>query len=453
MILRMSAKRAAALFAAVFLLTMNIKAFENPKTAVVFTDLTWRRGFRCAMPEIRGFEGAEKINRALKNGAADLFGELNGTYNVSGGGYPHKTLGSSCFFYEQRGAALSLAVQYEKLTDKVKSSVIKTFNTDTETGEAYNFIDIFDPKSDFRNISNKFIADEISKNPSKYKYNAFSKIRAKIYDYAFYFEGGFLCICFDGGEISDAENGVTRFKIPAKLLSGCLKEKFLPFVQDNPQTPRMRFCGKEVSDAPPCYTAENGTRMVPLRAVSELLGYAVSWDENLGAEVGGIRITQGSNIFGGTAFSERAAISDGKMYVPESFFDAVLHEYVRGGETVDVYKNNTPDAFLSGVSGFCQPHTAKDCANEYAMALMTGNAALRYALCDDAARELYFDLLSENNWRTEPFQASFSVERRDDLTHYIHFVKADGERFSVSVNIVEYGGVYKIREIAREASF
>ncbi len=381
---------------------MNIKAFENPKTAVVFTDLTWRRGFRCAMPELRGFEGAEKINRALKNGAADLFGELNGTYNVSGGGYPHKTLGSSCFFYEQRGAALSLVVQYEKLTDKVKSSVIKTFNTDTETGEAYKFTDIFDPKSDFRNISNKFIADEISKNPSKYKYNAFSKIRAKIYDYAFYFEGGFLCICFDGGEISDAENG---------------------------------------------------TRMVPLRAVSELLGYAVSWDENLGAEVGGIRITQGSNIFGGTAFSERAAISDGKMYVPESFFDAVLHEYVRGGETVDVYKNNTPDAFLSGVSGFCQPHTAKDCANEYAMALMTGNAALRYALCDDAARELYFDMLSENNWRTEPFQASFSVERRDDLTHYIHFVKADGERFSVSVNIVEYGGVYKIREIAREASF
>ena len=130
-----------------------------------------------------------------------------------------------------------------------------------------------------------------------------------------------------------------------------------------------------------------------------------------------------------------------------------MHEYVRGGETVDVYKNNTPDAFLSGVSGFCQPHTAKDCANEYAMALMTGNAALRYALCDDAARELYFDLLSENNWRTEPFQASFSVERRDDLTYYIHFVKADGERFSVSVNIVEYGGVYKIREIAREASF
>ena len=55
MILRMSAKRTAAFIAAVFLLTMNIKAFENPKTAVVFTDLTWRRGFRCAMPELRGF--------------------------------------------------------------------------------------------------------------------------------------------------------------------------------------------------------------------------------------------------------------------------------------------------------------------------------------------------------------------------------------------------------------
>lgn len=451
MILRMSAKRAAAFIAAVFLLTMNISAFEEPRTAVVFTDVTERRGFRCALPLLSGFEGAESINRALKSGAADFFGDLNGTYNVTGGGYPHKTLGSFGFSYEQRGTVLSLAAVYEKLTDKIKKSEIKCFNTDTETGETYKFIDIFDPKSDFRNISNKFIADEITKNPSKYKYNAFSKIRSKIYDYEFYFEGGFLCICFEGGEIADAESGIMRFKIPLNLISGCLKEKFLPFVKENPQTPRMRFCGKEVSDAPPCYTSESGTCMVPLRAVSELLGYTVSWDEALGAEVGGVRIAPGSNNFGGTAFPERAALSDGKMYVPESFFDVLLHEYVRGGETLDIYKNNTEDAFLSGAAAFRAPHSAKDCANEYAAALISGNAALQYALCDSSAREQYYKEFSENNWSTEPFYASFSVTRINDLTHRINFLTADGESFSVNVNIVEYGGVYKVREIQRSA--
>lgn len=89
----------------------------------------------------------------------------------------------------------------------------------------------------------------------------------------------------------------------------------------------------EVIDAPAAYTNEQGTVMMPLRAVAEALGYPLTWEaETRSVRVGiaiQLQIGQDAYLFGRMApiqLGTAPEIVQGVTYVPADFFTAVMRE-------------------------------------------------------------------------------------------------------------------------------
>jgi len=139
---------------------------------------------------------------------------------------------------------------------------------------------------------------------------------------------------------------VTTKSIPAQtspkkivVLSAQIEDKISIIVKDT------------VIDAPDAYISEAGTVMVPVRAISETLGYEVSWNNDekrvhVGSNIS-FKLGEQGYLAEGTAISSEEApvLNNGHTYVPLNFFkDAVKIN------TVSFLENNiviNPDSPLS----------------------------------------------------------------------------------------------------------
>lgn len=139
---------------------------------------------------------------------------------------------------------------------------------------------------------------------------------------------------------------VTTRSIPAQtspkkivVLSAQIEDKISIIVKDT------------VIDSPDAYISEAGTVMVPVRAISEALGYEVSWDNDekrvqVGSNIS-FKLGEPGYLTEGTAISSEEApvLNNGHTYVPLNFFkDAVKIN------TVSFLENNiviNPDSLMS----------------------------------------------------------------------------------------------------------
>jgi hypothetical protein len=101
--------------------------------------------------------------------------------------------------------------------------------------------------------------------------------------------------------------------------------------------------GELLADAPPVYMLEDGTVMIPLRVVAEVLGYEVGWHVGQVVSLGEVKVlTIGSTEC--TAIDESAVkleaapvLYESRTYVPLAFFKAVLkvnNAYVFEGQVL-----------------------------------------------------------------------------------------------------------------------
>lgn len=105
------------------------------------------------------------------------------------------------------------------------------------------------------------------------------------------------------------------------------------------------------------YDDENNTRMLPLREVSEAIGFNVEWnDEEKSCIVGSeyfpsvkLYIGEDKYIYGADAVAELGTapvIKEGKTYVPEKFFDELLPVSVTDDENRTINISSKPEVYL-----------------------------------------------------------------------------------------------------------
>ncbi|KAJ53916.1 hypothetical protein BD780_001364 [Clostridium tetanomorphum] len=88
-----------------------------------------------------------------------------------------------------------------------------SFNIDTKTGEEASLKDMFSSNEDYKKIINKFIREEIEKNPENYFQDA-TAFKDILPDQPFYIEDNNIVVYFGLYEIAPYSSGIQEFKIP-----------------------------------------------------------------------------------------------------------------------------------------------------------------------------------------------------------------------------------------------
>jgi len=143
---------------------------------------------------------------------------------------------------------------------------------------------------------------------------------------SFYIENGQVVVQFSPYEIAPYAAGTPEFRIP-------IPGEAPP--ETAPVRPRLVVSGKSIAaDQANIFKFETGVTMVPLRVVTEALGYSVGWnveqqraDVSKGAQYTYVTIGKDAYIINKIApfpLGEPPALIEGKTYVPLTFFSDVL---------------------------------------------------------------------------------------------------------------------------------
>ncbi|WFD09716.1 stalk domain-containing protein [Tepidibacter hydrothermalis] len=247
----------------------------------------------------------------------------------------------------------TVTVQFElKDNSGIDNSIVSL-----EVIKAFNNGGTGNPEIDFYNISNKDKAEELTLKDllgEKYKEIADDQIKKQIEqdkdmyfngiegfkgisgNQKFYYENGNVVIVFDKYEIAPGATGIPEFKIeiPQDSIGGF---HFVLVINNEGIKTNV-------------YQKEDGTIMVPLRLVSEKLGYEVKWiEENRsieikkGAQYTSVKPGEDKYFFAKMApISLGAApeIKDSTTYVPFKFVSDILKVDASMDETGVITINN-----------------------------------------------------------------------------------------------------------------
>jgi hypothetical protein len=409
---------------------------------------------KLAIPQFEGFPAADEINSLIQSHIADLFGEVNGAYYISGGGYPQGAFVGCGFDYYAAGNILSLQLNTEAYAGNGNPTARKTcYTINTKTGEHYTLASLFTPGSDYRGRLTGEILNTVQSSPESYNKRALISIINKLNDYKFYIYNGRLAIYFDLYEIAPLDSAFPTFWFDLSSLSDILGEDIPVELPRN--ISQISLNGAPIDTDKYIFFTENKTLMVPLRAVAEAFGYTVSWDDQLGAGIAGGYLKAGINSYPSdrqtpVSLAYAPCLIDGSMYVPKNYFTQVLNQLADGIGRLGLYTNTDPaNDFNRQIPAFSLPQTAESCVSMYVDAVRDGNGAIQYALCDAELRKKVRTDLQSKNWRTESFLGSAEVERKTDINYLITFRPYKPENilseFSVSLNAVSYGNCYRVR--------
>ncbi len=206
----------------------------------------------------------------------------------------------------------------------IVSLVVTTYAATGGTGnprvDTYNFYNKPDTKrlelqdvlgNGYKETVNVAIREQIAKEPAKYFVNAFEGISDH---QAFYVNEGDVVIVFPKYSIAPGATGVPEFRIA---------------VQSAANVPTITLSNADV------FTSDTGKLMLPLRAVSEALGYRITWN----AETGTAELLRGAQWTSVTVGKDAYTVNkmapitlgaapviqtNGSMYVPSDFFTSIL---------------------------------------------------------------------------------------------------------------------------------
>lgn len=223
---------------------------------------------------------------------------------------------------EAAGGILSLVVTSGFYTGGAHGETrVDTYNVrNGQTASELTLEDLFG--SDYAAIIKQAVNAKISEDPSSYFEDAFQGID---HDHIFYVQGGQAFIVFQQYEIAPYAAGI--IEIPVDLPDGDEPAESGASVTVAPEE-------SAAAGEPGYWTQEDGTNLVPLRAVSEKLGFKVIWNKDNGtAEVSkGAKWTQVTPGVDSYTYNRMAPfplgaapqLIDNTVYVPASFFSEIL---------------------------------------------------------------------------------------------------------------------------------
>ncbi|MCU9816641.1 DUF3298 and DUF4163 domain-containing protein [Paraclostridium sp. AKS73] len=96
-----------------------------------------------------------------------------------------------------------------------------SYNIFIENGQNLNLKDLFKENSDYKNVINGLIRDEIKENKQEYSFKSISE------NQKFYIQDDNLVIYFDLYEIAPFAGGIPEFRISADKINHILNEKYI----------------------------------------------------------------------------------------------------------------------------------------------------------------------------------------------------------------------------------
>lgn len=220
--------------------------------------------------------------------------------------------------------------------DRVSLSIVTYLATGGTMGpriDNYSFLDTAEAKritlkdllgDNYKAIVDKEVNDKINANPDQYFKGDFKGITET---QSFYVEGDDVVIVFPKYAIAPGSTGTPEFRIALSPIDGGSNET-------KPAVPPI------VLNADQSYK-QDGFTMVPLRFVSERLGFNLTWHETTRS----VELIQGDQVF--TVFEGKDNIlnkkdavtlkgsainKEGTMYVPLTFFTDILQAKATVGE-------------------------------------------------------------------------------------------------------------------------
>lgn len=124
--------------------------------------------------------------------------------------------------YNKNGL-LSISLVFQELIDGKNSYIRTSYNYDLKTGESMPLESLFKPQSDYINILNKEILNQVKDNPSDYSSYTVSNFKGITKDQPYYLDNKNLNLFFGFNQISPTVSEIALIKIPYENLNTILE--------------------------------------------------------------------------------------------------------------------------------------------------------------------------------------------------------------------------------------
>lgn len=417
-----------------------------------------------ASPYFEGFKSSEELNHLIRNIVIDNIGQVRAT-GIELKEFNKKT--ELIIFYDYTKYDNLLSVQlstYNYLGGAHGSSQIIPMNININTGNIYNFKDLFDDKS-ISFVENR-ILDMISKNPEMYFEDYEHTIKDKNGEFNFYFDGNKLVIYFGQYDITPYAAGIRYFELNISDLKGIIKDDIYNSVIEENAKGHIYYNGLDIKSKNELIQNNDCITMVPLRDIAESLGYKVDWNKEDGAIIAGGFIKAGINSYwkAGTEPVQLIApiVKNGVTYVPSDYFTKVLEENIiisnKNNENLAVkifekygFENN----FDKLIKDFYYPGSGDEAVKMYAQAAKNRNGAFQYALLSNKLKKEKYEELKGFSFVTgasSPWIDSYEIVETGENLYKVEFTlitSVPGEILTHSINIktIEENDYWKIATI------
>ena len=329
------------------------------------------------------------------------------------------------------------------------TSILKSITSNTSTGEIYGFKDLFKDGVDYDQVIMSLILKKIEKDPESYFPDYEETIMTKDGNYEFYIDGDKLVVYFGLYDIAPYAAGIRHIIIDSEDIKDILKNEVYNSIKDGKERGPISYNGKDINSNKETIN-DDYTILIPLRVISETLGYEVDWNKEDGAIVAGIPVT-----------ITPQKVIDGTTYVPLSYFKDELCENVSlglmGNDKIIVraFSKDSVENNLSLIKDYQSPIRAEDAVNMYAEAVKMRNGMVQYGLLDQALREDKYQEFKDLGFVTgtsSPWMEKYEITEEDENLYKITFtsrtsVPTDLIITDVIVGLIEDGQYLKITSI------
>lgn len=201
------------------------------------------KNINVVLPIFEGFNGAEEVNRRIESIASDAIEDanLNAEYmsdykkELIEKGEPVDFAAVSLemvYDYLQAGEILSVQLSIYSYSGGAHGiSHIVSITSNTETGEIYEFKNLFKDNIDYDSIISNYIIDEIENNPDLY-YEDYMKSLPLDGNYNYYIDGDKLVVYFGLYDIAPYAAGLRHFTIDSSEIKDILKKEIYNSIKD-----------------------------------------------------------------------------------------------------------------------------------------------------------------------------------------------------------------------------
>ena len=438
------------------------------------------KSINVVLPIFDGFNGAEEITEKIFNIALNAIGDANASARymsklkeemIKNGELAHSAVISLDMTYDylKQGDILSIQLNlYSYSGGAHGTSQIISINSNTSTGEIYEFKELFKENTDYNSFITDFILKEIEKDSEWYFPNYKETIANKDGKYEFYLDGDKLVVSFGLYDIAPYAAGIRNFIIDSEDIKDILKDEVYDSIKDGKERGFVSYNGIDLNSNKELLY-KNDTVLLPLRSIAEALGYKLDWNINDGAIIAGGFIKNEVNSYWTTGKEPVSLVPpvvlDGTTYVPLSYFRDILDENISLGTIgndktiVRAYsKDSAEDYLYKSVSKFEKYETPVDVVNMYAEAVKMRDGLVQYGLMDDNLREKNYNIFKEMGFVTgtsSPWVDSYEVTELEENLYQIKFtlrtsVPTDLFISVINVEIVEDGQYISISVLVED---